>query len=469
MAGDKVKFNNLERAASSDLNDLQDLQDRTRADFARYLFSGDHYQVAGDNFTVDRGTVLGGLVSTSAGVTSSVFIGPGAISAPLTGASGPLESSNGIGFNRTVVEMPAPTPLSNAYYVLEGRVSEVVTVTTSVSIYDVITKVFGPATKDKQTESQIEFRYREGTINGPPSPVSGWVPIAIVYRPAIGGPINGAFWDCRSLGRKRNLTKDIVDPVVVRRSNITTISKPGSSSPFARVEVDAIDREGNELFAYSGAASDLGTLPKTAGATAAAQFRYLYLTAGEGGAYPVTGVHTDFKHRGVLFLSEQAPNAGFKNPVALALDAGPLRAIGADDAVCVGVVRRNSADTGWDFMRDAGTRRFVFATSSGTGVSLFSGTPAASQLISVVGNVPSNARTVRLRAQWNTAGATVSTVEVRPVGGGPTDFYDRFNIQYDQAGAVEIEVPNEDVSWVSLVGAAIGASILSVQLIGWTI
>lgn len=461
MSGDRVPFLNLELAASSDFNEIQALRERSLADVLKFAWESVYYDDGAPPSAFAEPTVLGGLVASASG--ANVLLSPGALAtAGSDEPVGTLDSAYQIAFLRTPGSIAAPTPPSDSYYVLEGSVVDVVTSTRNVPIYDPGSASFSPVSASKRIERQVTFRFRIGTIAGPPVAALGWVPLAVVFRTSAGGLVTeNDIFDCRRApGSRRYYTP------LIRKSLVRTASVPGAPSATIALDVQARDPYGNELFAMTGGV-DITTLPK-GDTVSAGEYRYLYLYAGTNGRYPVNNAAPGVTHRGMPFVSSVAPVNGI-NPSLINLDAGPCRVVQAAQAVCVGVFRQNSANTGPDFLMDAGFLRYRTAHSSGTGLQLFAGTPSADQSVPVATSLPANARTAILRASWSTDGSAQSIVEIRPPGGGTSEYYDRLFVQYDQAGSLEIEVPAADFRWVSLTGAAIGTTLLTVTLLGWTL
>lgn len=428
MSGDRVPFLTLERATSSDWNEIQSLRERTLNDALRYAFGESFYDYGAPALHSDRPLVLGGLVATASG--SDAIVSAGAIATAGSGvAVGALDSAYQMAFLRAPATVAAPTPASDAHYVLEASVLDVATASRAVQIYNPTTETFAPVTADKRIERQVTLRFREGTLSGPPSPVAGWVPIAVMFRTTAGGAIGANLWDCRKLARMTRpeslLGSDA--PSRVREQRVD-VNSPGANTAF--LCLNGIDMRGNELFAYSLGSQDISALPKT-GAFVADTWYHLYLTAGEDGAFPVTGYNANIKHRGVLCITDVEPYLG-KNVSTLTLDAGPLRSVPDEEAVYVGSVRRNSGNSGWLSTFTSGSRVML-----GQGLTMAQVVSLASANTVVTTLAPSFAKQ-RILVEWSNGG-TGGNASINIIQGATT--IRSIRADFGTAGHTIVEIP----------------------------
>ena len=197
MSGaDNVDFNNLERALSSDLDNAQSIEARFLADLLAQVFATKTTTTGAGvptNAVADR--VLGGLIASVSGTANAVDVGLGALvqnSASIVPVPGTFDSSYRMAINRTLQTIAAPAPGGNTYYLLEAQMADVITSTQNRDIFNTVTGLFVPTAVTKITERQIALQFRAGTASAAPAPQADWVPLAVVFRVAGGGPVAAA-------------------------------------------------------------------------------------------------------------------------------------------------------------------------------------------------------------------------------------------------------------------------------------
>ena len=228
MGQDRIQFNNLERALSGDMNDLQDMAGRSLHDLLQFFTAARRIMASGvspdqapQSFTMGLGvranapdelTILPGVLSQLSNTWPAV---PGA-----------LESNQRLGILRAQATIAIPA-VASVYQLLEARVVDVVTVNTLRDVFDVPSQTFLPTAVDKQVERQIEFQITSGTATAVPA-FSGdpWVPL-LIYRTDGAGQVP-AFpttdtYDCR------NDLQDIISGLPLRGT-------PDTEHPEAVVE-----------------------------------------------------------------------------------------------------------------------------------------------------------------------------------------------------------------------------------------
>ncbi|CAB4155056.1 hypothetical protein UFOVP650_70 [uncultured Caudovirales phage] len=162
---DRVVINQLERAASADINNLQHMGARQLTDVLRFLGAARRYPAAvasGDVSQQPQTWFMGVTVEKSSATFYIVNAGMmSSISTPNLTLD-PLEGNAPIGFLRTSVVRPMPVAnaarTSGEFYLISARIVSVVTLNTVVEVFDVPSQTFVPTAKDKRIEYQLEFR-----------------------------------------------------------------------------------------------------------------------------------------------------------------------------------------------------------------------------------------------------------------------------------------------------------------------
>ena len=352
MSGaDNVDFNTLERALSSDVDNLQSMQARFMADMLARVFSSKgvpegNLSVPTDSIT-DR--IIGGLIASVSGTVGSVDITPGALvqnSAALSPIPGALDSNFRMAINRVITTLAAPVPGGNTYYLLEAQMVNVVTSTVNRDIFNTGTGLFVSTPVTKLQERQVQFQWTAGSATQAPAPSANWVPIAIVFRAGGGGAVTADdIIDVRPLW-----TEAVNESASLRAqpisSSIVTSSVPGTVSNLATFDLEAMV-EGRRLFARSTSAIDLSaaSVIESGLVFANARLYYLYLAPWREQYRPANAL-LNVQQRGVLVMSAVPPDSeGFNS----ALITPPSPFAGADiqigDAFCAASLYRTGG--GW--------------------------------------------------------------------------------------------------------------------------
>jgi hypothetical protein len=193
MSGvDNVVINNLERASSTDIDNLQSIAGRFVAEtLANWLLNRQGTASTSMPTETRRSVVLGGLEATP--LSANVSISPGILvqdSATLAPTPGALDSDYRWGRLDAVATVTMPSPVSNTWYLVEGQVDQTTTLTALVDIYNPATETFVPTSLPKRKENSVVFQVTTGTSTDAPTPTGGnWVPLAVVFRPAGGGAV----------------------------------------------------------------------------------------------------------------------------------------------------------------------------------------------------------------------------------------------------------------------------------------
>lgn len=201
MSGEGVVINMFERAASSDINTLQEMGARQLGELLKWL--GSEHTIPADNHLGTSNVRerpepwFAGLVVERLGSTS-YRIGPGllGIQNPANLTQGGLDSTFRIGHQRSSLTRDYPTAnparVGGEFHLLSVRIIREVTLNLAVEIFDVPTQTFIPVANDKQTEMNLEFRTDAGpqipslaafgawpALDEAPSG-QGWEPLAIL-------------------------------------------------------------------------------------------------------------------------------------------------------------------------------------------------------------------------------------------------------------------------------------------------
>jgi len=318
MSGaDNVIFNTLERDLSSDHNNLQSMEARFLSDVLAQAFSRNETlqgQIPPASVVEDR--VIGGLIASASATPNSVDVVAGAIaqqSATVIPVPGPFDSSYRLAVNRVTTTLAAPAPGGNTFYLLEAQMVNVVTSTVFRDIFDIVTGLFVSTSVPKLQERQIQFQFRAGTATQAPLPQANWVPIAIVFRLAAGGPVVASdIIDVRPLWNEYVPT--VGGGTTLESGAYRSTGIPGAATTSIFFEFSIFDL-GKRLYARatSGAVDlDLATYLHESGlGFVNNRLYYLYLfpwnELSPKGAYP--GIESN----GVLVLSAVPPNTFGRN------------------------------------------------------------------------------------------------------------------------------------------------------------
>jgi hypothetical protein len=407
MSGnDNLLMNNLERALSADINDLQSIQARAMAEMARYGWATKR---VADPLAESPGPfVLGGLLVSPSLNNVAVSQGVmGQISATLSPVPGTLDSTYRLSRLSSVATVVMPSPGTTTWYLLEAQMVQSVVTSAVRDIYNPGTQTFSPSLVPKVIEQGIQFQVVAGAAGQAPAPSGGnWVPIAIVRRPGGGGPVAATdITDVRPLLAPR--FSAMVNPL---RRLCRTSASVSNDVEFAF----ELDGPGGRRAAVGTAdLTSVSYLDPGAPALAANAIRYVYLAPWSGLAPRQNG---SVAFEGVLVVSNVAPTAGARNSAALTLPAPyGVASVATFAAYYAATLVRNSANTGWVPMTTNGNRTdFGHGTSY---VAPFSDTfapPATGDNALTTALVaPPTARTLLYQVCWNGAAAAGLAVNVR--------------------------------------------------------
>lgn len=370
MSGvDNVVINNLERASSTDVNDLQSLTGRLVAEtLANWLL--DRQGLASTSMPAEtrRGVVMGGLEATP--LSADVSISPGILvqnSASLTPTPGSLDSDYRWGRLDAVATVVMPSPVSNTWYLIEGQVDQATTLTSLVDIFNPSTQTFTPTSLPKRKENSVVFQVLTGTTTDAPTPTGGnWVPIAVVFRPAGGGAVSvDHIYDVRPCIERNE--GGIQRTARLHRSVTTYNHASGFGTVAASINFEGVIN-GKRGWIKTGAVlgPHLFTGPSTFGsiidptnstiASTQGVISYLYLAPWYGlmprgqrimsRTKPATDSLQRFDSRGIFVLSTVAPatQGDMTNGAAVTLPhPWSGYAVPAGEAICIAAFKKQSA------------------------------------------------------------------------------------------------------------------------------
>jgi len=404
-----------EKPLSTDINDIQALTGRSLVEVLQYILYNERISLTNPLETSGpEGYVLGGLTVSGSGANAS--ISPGVLlqnNAALLPAPGPLDSNSRLAIQRSVVLEPAPTPGADTYYLLEARMTEVVVTSPTRDVLDPVSGNFVATVVPKLHERRLEFQWRAGTVNAAPATMVGWIPLAVIFRPAAGGNVlTSHVQDARPLfdfaskvaiGELSPVTRS----VEFTRSYLATQSRiPGDNSLLIRFDMVVRDSSGRVVVAKSDGFVDVSLFDRQTGITfpgAANAVKYLYLAHGP---HPVSNRYTGVAHRGFLVVSDVAPSLDNVNSAAIAVVGVAGGSIGQGSAVCIGVLRSNG--TGWYPMSQVGRRVAVYRLAT---------TPSgAIPSLTFAGDVPANAKIIDCRLNATLSGGGAGSLAVTEPG-----------------------------------------------------
>lgn len=408
-------INVRERPLSTDINDIQALTGRSLVEVLQFLLYNERINLSNPLETGGpEGYVLGGLTVSGSGANAS--ISPGVLlqnNAALLPAPGPLDSNIRLATQRSVVLEPAPTPGSDTYYLLEARMAEVVVTSPSRDVLDPVTGNFVATTVPKLHERRLEFRWRAGTADAAPATVVGWIPLAVIFRPAAGGNVlTSHVQDARPIfDFAAKVTAAELSPttrsVEFTRSYLATQSRiPGDNSLLISLDMVVRDSQGRVALAKSNGFVDVSIFDRQTGITFPGTnntVRYLYLAHAP---HPVSHRYAGVAHRGYLVVSNVAPSLDNVNSAAIPVVGVAGGSIGQGSAVCIGVLRSNG--TGWYPMSQVGRRVSVYRLPT---------TPAgALPSFTFSGAVPANAKIIDCRLNATLSGGGAGAIFVTEPG-----------------------------------------------------
>lgn len=475
---DVIQINVRERPLSSDINDLQAILGRTISELAN----------AGQSFTTitESGSqafpanlVLFGLEALPSATPNVVVISEGVLlqhGSAIPPVAGPLDARDTrVAIHRVppgpAFTVAAPIPGADTFYLLQARVSEVVVTNVNRDVFDPASGTFVAMNVPKQIERRVEFGWVAGTATTPPVGTTGWVPLAIVFRPNGGGAVSAAqIRDVRPLPRAIPGTAfgPAERSVEYRRSYVKTLSNiPGTNSLLLKLDMLVTDPEGNSLFVKSNSFVNANIFDVQTGLAfpgAANTVRYLYLAKGPHGG--VRNRYAGCMHSGYVFVSDIPPTLDNVNSAAIP-NTVLSASIPSGSAVCIGFLRSNG--TGWYPMVQIGRHVSVWRD----GPTSVSGAADARTILST--RVPPNAKTIDANLGITlTGGGSGALLVVPPTLAALTDnAFALFNINGTTTPEVNLRVTvpfpkngSNQMCTIHLISATTSGG-PSFEVIGW--
>lgn len=398
MSGnDNLVMNNLERALSTDVNDLQSIAARVLAEISRYSF---RKRESGVPFIESDRSIAMGLAVAPAG--PDVVVGPGVLmqtSALLPPIPGPFDSTYRLARLDSAATITGPAPAANTWYLVEAQMVPVTTVNAVRDVYNPVTSTFAPALVPKVVVQSIQLQIVPGVGANLPLPSGGdWVPIAGVEWPAGGGaPLR--IVDMRP---SPDMTEGGWSATPqLREQAIKTASVPGTPSDDIEFVFAAANEYGTVDGSSNGAIDPTSTDYLEPGTVLAGDtWFYLYASSWSIGALkPQSAQPGPATSRGVVVLSATPPTSYSLIPSAPITLPPPYSAwSSAATPVCIGALRRNPANTGWLASQEIrGEGRLELSS----GLELFNNTNLAVNTVTDVSSfatfAPEHARTIVVR------------------------------------------------------------------------
>jgi hypothetical protein len=420
---DKLIINPRERPYSPDIMDMQSMIGRAISDLMKF----EHASALNPDSGLSSTNVCYGLaVDSNAGtgltyvsMTTGVLMQFSTTLAPVPGT---LDSKYRIGFNLNSLQIDLPNPGVATWYLLQAQVQETTTLSELRDIMDPVLGQFTPTNVSKRKEWTIKAdaaTWLVGSTTQIPVPSFGdWVPIcAALVQP--GGTIaaNADFVDVRPVAHARHSLRQGWSRsarVPVLETNATPTTPANWTIKLAVDEAvtnqDAAGYGGGLKLQVSDDSATLNSIDPTSAAVielgltiTASKWFYLYLCPWYDVA-PDNNRQSAAHTRGVLVLSDKAPDAeGLFNGSALTLPA-PFGnyPVPAYQAPCVGALRSNYTNNGWDVM-SGGSGYFTMADNDNWNSTIFISGSTSYTIPS--SRIPQNAKTITWSLSTDSASA----------------------------------------------------------------
>lgn len=424
MAEDNVVINTLERASSSDLNTLQTLQHRLLSEFMGTAFAevtADPHITPWNGGDIPR-SACAGLKVYSDGANGITVQGGMLMQYSLTYPAVPAlyETPYRLGINDDPTNLALPTPAGGAWYLIEARVIDVVTLTGVRDIFNPATKVFDPTSVPKIQQREIAFRVTTGTATSIPGPTANWVPIGYGFAPSSSPtPFDGTkYCDLRPCFLDGQ--DDRANPASIRDGTMDDFQLQTSTSVDASAAGYKVT--GKVRGQCFNTRFRLEVLPFTTGLAVETEASWaapvntlvhlylcpLYVGTGlplytpkafnVGDPYQLT--------QGIVIVSTVAPTRmSRENSAAITLPVKYTNwnggVVPANTALHIGSLATNSSGNNFEWMEQSsgGRVRVNPAATAFVGAASFGGTATAVVALDLRNKVPPNAKSVLL--QWN--------------------------------------------------------------------
>lgn len=350
---------------SDDVNNLQDIWAKWLNDAVGYGNSKTDLLLNTSSPAATNlvGVVLGGLEIIPDG--TGVKIKRGALSMPTISSPSGDEPISGVelAFQLTDLHINMPSPGADTWYLVEAQVTETDDPTVSVPIWNGTAFVSTPG-QVKRTRRVVNPFVSAGTASSIPALDIGFIPIAAVFRPAGGGAVSNAhIVDIRPFApRCEGYVYDL-------QQNWWATSSQVAVSTTIAMRTRARCRHGDMAFGPIPGSSPTNFDPTSAtfletggGAPAADEWWYMYLCplvmTGQLGVRP-RHLYASYASQGILVFTKKPPAAPGRrtNGSAITLPA-PFASFtcAANEGVLVGMLKRDSGNTGWQPLTCNGDR-----------------------------------------------------------------------------------------------------------------
>lgn len=499
---DREVINVRERPLSTDIMDLQSMEQRVQADFMRFLVAK-RYEHLGAAVTDDTVPISATLGLSWRGAANLITVQPGMLmqyNTSFPAAPGVLESAMRVGFLRTAQSFAFPA-VANTFYLMEIRVVDLNTVVGARDQLDAGTGNFVPVAFTKQVETRIEAQF----VAGPPGAYPGfsggsWVPFCIILTDGAGAFFNTIQADLRQ--DVRDLMGDTPGQEVYNAQHpagqlteqALHTTKPGGAEIVA-IGGNVVGRIGMNKMQLRMRDQQIVSLDGGAAPVANAM-EHFYLAPLMKLGIEIAPVVTDPAGlvqpagsvvKGILYRSTVAPaTTGRSNGAPLIQPAvfAQYDNIPAGKALHIGTARRNAANTGYTkFSQDAQGRFDRPPTQLGATINALVGA-GITQAVDFRVDVPPNARKAKISLIYLCTGAGASyLLELQPrlasgvaesivaVTVGQTTTSNQSFVVLDVPVAYEgFVTPDEGLRWQLKLTATSGAptAIVVAQLLGWS-
>jgi len=363
---DSIIYHPLERAIQQDLEDDQDYAGRHIGEMARFDLGFNSFYEQGVAAAI---AATGGLHQAAGlalnGSGTDVVVSRGyllRVDAANPSAIGALDSPARVGVLLADLTIPIPNPGSNIYFLVQATVSESIS-SENRDIFNTVSQTYDPpALITKRKTHGITITLKQGTATQIPAPDANNVAIGAFFK------VNAAALNDADLIDMRPLKADRVGPEqsTIGANNSATFPLCQSMRTQVGTSNTIIGRwsamvNGFYAFARNNAAFvDATTLIHSTDTLTANRWYYIYLGQNPRGQAVstltlgrVAGAYVDrgFYANCVVAISSVSPGSSGANASAVSL-VRPFEGLTAPagSMACVGVLLRNSANTGWSMM-----------------------------------------------------------------------------------------------------------------------
>lgn len=367
---DSMIFHPLEKAIESDFENDQDYAGRHFGEVLRFASGFYDTGEPGNSSAIDatgRMPEVGGLALN--GVGADIVISRGFLmrfSDSVPSAIGPLDSPARVGLLLAPLTLTVPSPGSDVFFLVQAAVGETI-ISENRDLFNETSQAYEPpASITKRKLQRAVITLKQGTATQIPDPDANNVAIGAFFKVNAVNIVDSDIIDLRPMKRDRTGPQYSAPNITNATSFPICQSLMTQGFGFAHDTISgrwAANVNGFTAFATTRNASwaDATALMHSTDAPAANRWYYLYLgqnprghlvgtqrTGRAGNAYHARGFYSNC----VMALSSVPPTQKGANSLAVPLVL-PFEGLSAPigEMACVGVLRRNSANTGWHPMR----------------------------------------------------------------------------------------------------------------------